>query len=49
MAKLTRLKVRAIRGLYETGAFSQTELAVMFHVQQMAISRIVRNQYWIDA
>lgn len=47
--KLTWEQVRAIRALWQTGAFTQTVIAVQFGVTKGAISFIIRNKTWPDA
>ncbi len=44
-AKLTPSSVRQIRNLYD-GSYSQGELAAMFNVSQMTISKVVRRVSW---
>lgn len=46
MAKLDASAVIAIRKRYTAGGVSQSALAAEFGVQQMSISRIVRNVCW---
>lgn len=45
-AKLTAEAVVAIRKLYATGCWTQTDLAALFGIAQPTVSRIVRRKTW---
>ncbi len=45
-ARLSEDEVRDIRRLYASGGFSQQEIAEMYDVKQVAISRITRKTAW---
>lgn len=45
-SKLTKVKVQQIRKLYRDEHFNQYELATMFGVSQLHISRIIRKVAW---
>lgn len=45
-AKLTKLKARTISELYDSGAWTQYELAELFQISQATISNIVNDQTW---
>ena len=44
--RLTPTRVRAIRQLFHSGNFTQTELAEMFHTTGQTINHVVRRQTW---
>ena len=46
LARLTDEDAVAIRGLYDTGKFSQQAIADMFHISQNAVSSIVTRKTW---
>lgn len=45
-AKATRQTVSDIREMYESGAYSQSELAALFGLSQSHVSRIILNKHW---
>jgi len=45
-AVLTWEKVRKIRSLFDTGEFSQSELATQFGVERTTIGQVVRHTTW---
>jgi DNA-binding XRE family transcriptional regulator len=47
--KLTLVKARKIRQLYETGKYSQYELAKQFEVKRPAIQKIIKYKIWKEA
>lgn len=46
VTKLSRTQVDAIRDLWATGNWYQTDIAKLFGVSTMQVSRIVRRQRW---
>ena len=48
-AKLVKSQILFIRGLYESGMFSQSQLGQAFGVGQPAIHKIVHGQRWGNA
>ncbi len=48
VSKLTWEKVREIRAMYSTGAYTQWDLAREHRVSQAVISKIVRHEMWIE-
>lgn len=46
MAKLNKTQVAQIRNFFKTGQYMQKELAKMFGVGNMQISRIIRYKRW---
>lgn len=44
--RLTALAVRAIRGLYATGGYSQQEIGLLYGVCQTEIGNVVRRKRW---
>lgn len=46
MAKLTDAQVKAIRYLYRNSQLLQREIAVLFSIDQGAVSRIVSRKSW---
>lgn len=48
MSKLNLTDARKIRQEYQTGKYSQHELARMFDVAPMTINAIVRNKRWVE-
>ncbi len=47
-AKLNKIQVAQIRWLYNTGNYTQKQLAFMFYVDSSHIGKIVRNECWKD-
>ena len=41
-------KARAVRLLYRSGAFTQADLARKFNFSQASISKVVRNEAWVE-
>jgi hypothetical protein len=49
LAKLTWDKVRMIRSQYATGQFTQKQLAQHYGIGKSVLSRVVRNEMWVEA